>query len=91
MYYLCLLSKFLLSPVSLSFGLVENFLLVHFPLYHPENFIPFFYYFVEIITYFGSSCHGSAETNLTSIPEDAGSIPGLTQWVKDPVLLGAVV
>ena len=35
----------------------------------------------------GSSYCGTVETNLTRNLEVAGLIPGLTQWVKDPVML----
>ena len=40
-----------------------------------------------ILKHFRSSHRGSAENNLTGINKDAGSIPGLAQWVKDLVLL----
>ena len=65
---------------------------------HRENHVPSVTW--EVVSYllighyypklstgnFRSSCCDSAVTNLTSIHEDVGSIPGSAQQVKDPVL-----
>ena len=40
----------------------------------------------SVIRFWSSHCD-AREINLTSIHEDAGSIPGLAQWVKDLALL----
>ena len=42
-------------------------------------------------SFIGSYHHGSVVTNPTRIQEDAGLIPGLTQWVKNLVVPWAVV
>ena len=39
----------------------------------------------------GSSCPGAAEGNLTRNHKVVDLIPGLAQWIKDPVLPRAVV
>ena len=42
--------------------------------------------FVKKYSLSGSSQHGLAVMNPTSIHEEAGLIPGLSQWVKDTEL-----
>ena len=50
----------------------------------PASLCDFMYFFKN--SGFQSSWCGSELMSLTRIHKDAGSIPGLTQWVKDLVL-----
>ena len=59
-------------------GLSDS-LLLHLRLFKME------FFFLNPL-WFLSCCCGAAETNVTSIREDEGSIPGLTQGVKDLAL-----
>ena len=55
-----------------------------------RKFNNFFFFFLKKNTTGSSHC-GSAVTNPTGIHEVVGSLPGLAQWIKDLVLLWAVV
>ena len=47
-------------------------------------------FFSKLIIFGGSHC-GSVVRNPISIHKDVSSIPGLIQWIKDPVLSWAAV
>ena len=77
-------------PMNSKYLIMFNFLVIKKRTYTIIFLYQFSRYSLKEISLRSSHC-GSVVMNPTSIHEDAGSIPGLVQWVMDPVLLLAVV
>ena len=97
-----LTEKEIIRKILINFTLLVFFLLSSFYCCTCHFLLGFFFFFflfsifsllVTLLkdTKIRSSHHGAVEKNPTSIHEDSGLIPGLTQQVKDPALPWAVV
>ena len=75
------------EDTSLLLSAVSEMLFISDAYKHWRILLFFWRLFLLKRLYSGSSRHGTVETNPTGNHEVEGSIPGLSQWVKDPVLL----